>query len=124
MRTPASRRSSAAWQLIIWMLTKLIQECHRVLQSGGKLTIADVGGSNIWKFPGVKFLVRMCLFIYFILVENKSRAWAEARAVANVLSKDDWNLILMNSGFRNIVIRKLKSKYFWVPSPLLIKAEK
>jgi ubiquinone/menaquinone biosynthesis C-methylase UbiE len=103
---------------------KLILESYRVLQSEGKITIADVGGSNIWKFPGVKFFVRSILFIYFILVENKSRAWAEASAVANVLSKDDWNLLLIDSGFRNIVIRKLSSRYFWVPAPLLIKAEK
>jgi len=102
----------------------LILESYRVLRSGGKLTIADAGGSSIWKFPGVKFLVQIAAFIYFFLVENKSRAWAETSAVSNVLSKDDWSLVLMNSGFRNIVIQKLKSRYFWVPSPLLIKAEK
>ena len=103
---------------------KLILECHRVLRSEGKLTIADAGGSNLWKFPGVKFLFRIAAFIYFSLVENRSRAWAESNAVSNVLSKDDWNLVLMNSGFRNIVIQKLKSRYFWIPAPLLIKAAK
>jgi ubiquinone/menaquinone biosynthesis C-methylase UbiE len=102
---------------------KMILECHRVLRSGGKLTIADVGGSNIWKIPVVKFLVRIFAFSYFRLFENITRAWAETSAVSNVLSKDDWSLVLMNSGFRNIVIQKLKSRYFWVPSPLLIKAE-
>ena len=105
-------------------VNQLALESIRILQSGGKLTIADVGGSNILKFPGVKFIVRIALFIYFSLVENKSRAWAELHAVANVQSKEDWTLTLMNSGFRNIVIQKLKSKFFWVPSPLLIKAEK
>jgi ubiquinone/menaquinone biosynthesis C-methylase UbiE len=103
---------------------ELILESYRVLRSGGKLIIADVGGSDKWKFPGVKSLLRIAAFIYFFLVENKSRAWAETSAVGNVLSKDDWSLVLMNSGFRNIVIQKLKSRYFWVPSPLLIKAEK
>jgi len=103
---------------------KMILECQRVLRSGGKLTIADVGGSNIWKIPVVKFLVRIFAFSYFLLFENITRAWAETSAVSNVLSEDDWSLVLMNSGFRNIVIQKLKSRYFWVPSPLLIKAEK
>ena len=103
---------------------KLIQESYRVLQSGGKLTIGDVGGSSLWKLPGVKFLVRMVAFIYFFLAENKARAWAETSAVSNILSKDDWNLVLINCGFRNIRIQKLKSRYFWVPAPLLIKAEK
>ena len=103
---------------------ELILESYRILRSGGKLTIGDVGGSNIWKFPGVKFLLRIIAFSYFFLVENKSRAWAEASAVSNVLSKDDWSRVLMNCGFRNIVIQKLKSRFFWVPAPLLIKAEK
>jgi len=102
----------------------MIQESVRVLQDGGKLTIADVGGSNVLKIPGVKFFVRIALYIYFALAENKIRAWAEADAVSNVLSKEDWTLILRNSGFRNIVVQKLKSRYFWVPSPLLIRAEK
>lgn len=105
-------------------VTQLISESHRVLQSRGKLTIADAGGSNFWKLPGMKFLLRIAAFIYFFLVENKSRAWAESDAVANVLSKDDWNQILINSGYQNIMIRELKSRYFWIPSPLLIKAEK
>jgi len=105
-------------------VNKLLLESYRVLRSGGKLTIADAGGSGLWKFPGVKFLLRIVAFIYFFLVENKSRAWAETGAVSNILSNDGWNLVLMNSGFRNIVIQKLKSRHFWVPSPLLIKAEK
>jgi ubiquinone/menaquinone biosynthesis C-methylase UbiE len=103
---------------------KLVLESYRVLQSGGKVTIADVGGSNVMKFPPVRFLVRIFAFCYFILFENIKRAWAETRAVSNVLSKDDWNLVLIESGFRNIVIQKLTSRYFWVPAPLLIKAEK
>ena len=103
---------------------KLIHECYRVLRSGGKLTIADAGGSSLWKFPGVKFLLRIAAFVYFFLVENKSRAWAETNAVSNVLSKDEWNQILLNSGFRDVAILKLKSRFSLVPAPLLIKAEK
>jgi ubiquinone/menaquinone biosynthesis C-methylase UbiE len=103
---------------------KLLGECHRVLRSGGKLTIADAGGSPAWKIPGVKFLLRLAAFGYFSLVENKTRAWAEARAVSNVLSKEEWTQVLLQSGFREIVIRELRSRYSWVPSPLLIKAEK
>jgi ubiquinone/menaquinone biosynthesis C-methylase UbiE len=103
---------------------KLLFECKRVLRSGGKLTIADVGGSSLMKVPVINFLFRLVVFSYFFLYENKSRAWAESRAVSNVLSKDDWNLLLENAGFRDILIRELKSKYFWIPAPLLIKAEK
>jgi ubiquinone/menaquinone biosynthesis C-methylase UbiE len=105
-------------------VNKLIRESYCILQSGGKLTIADVGGSKILKIPPVRFIVRVFAFCYFILFENKTRAWAESSAVSNVLSSEEWSLVLTNSGFRNIVIQKLSSRYFWVPAPLLIKAEK
>jgi ubiquinone/menaquinone biosynthesis C-methylase UbiE len=105
-------------------VNKLIRESYWILQSGGKLTIADVGGSKFLKFPPVRFIVRVFAFCYFILYENIARAWAESNAVSNVLSSEEWSLVLTNSGFRNIVIQKLSSKYFWVPAPLLIKAEK
>jgi ubiquinone/menaquinone biosynthesis C-methylase UbiE len=105
-------------------IKKLIQESYSILQAGGKLTIADVGGSKIMKFPGVKLLVRIFAFCYFLLFENFPRAWAESSAVSNVLSSEDWRLVLVKSGFRNIVIQKLSTRYFWVPAPLLIKAEK
>jgi ubiquinone/menaquinone biosynthesis C-methylase UbiE len=103
---------------------QLISESYRVLQNGGLLTIADVGGSNILKIPVIKFFVELLVFCYFILFENISRAWAETKAVSNVCSKDNWSLILKNAGFRNIVIQELTSRYFWVPAPLLIKTEK
>jgi ubiquinone/menaquinone biosynthesis C-methylase UbiE len=103
---------------------QLISESYRVLQSGGKLTIADVGGSSILKFPVIKFFVKLSVFCYFILFENITRAWAETNAVSNVLSKDDWNLVLRDSGFRNINVQELTSRYFWVPAPLLITSEK
>jgi ubiquinone/menaquinone biosynthesis C-methylase UbiE len=128
MEMPYSR---SAFSLVICGLAThhmevdtLIQECHRVLCSGGRLAIADAGGSRLWKIPGVKFLLRLAAFVYFSLVENKTRAWAETGAVANVRSKEEWHQILAFSGFRGIMIQRLKSRYFWVPAPLLINAEK
>ena len=105
-------------------VNQLVGETNRVLRNGGRLTIADVGGSKILKNPVVKFLVRVVAFCYFLLHENKTRAWAESDAVSNVLSKDDWSVLLWEYGFRNIAIQELKTRYFWVPAPLLIKAEK
>jgi ubiquinone/menaquinone biosynthesis C-methylase UbiE len=103
---------------------KLILESYRILQNDGKITIADVGGSSLLKIPVVKFIARMIVFCYFILHENISRAWAETSAVSKVLSSEMWEHVLSNSGFHNIEIKKLKSRFFWVPSPLLIKATK
>jgi ubiquinone/menaquinone biosynthesis C-methylase UbiE len=102
----------------------LLKESFRVLQKGGNLTIADVGGSDLLKNPIIRFMARIFAFCYFILYENVNRAWAESTAVSNVLSKEDWNIALNNFGFRNIFIQKLQSRFFWVPAALLIKAEK
>ncbi len=101
-----------------------IAESYRVLQEGGKLSIADAGGSVFWKIPGVKHIIRIAAFFYFAIVENRTRAWAEVNAVSNVRSKDEWTELLSNSGFKNIKIQNLKSKYFFIPSPLMIQAQK
>jgi len=102
----------------------LLSESWRILNEGGILSIADVGGSNLWKLPVVKFFLRIAAFIYFLFTENINRAWAEAGAVSNVRSKEEWFDLLTETGFQNIKITKLKSKYRWVPEPLVIQAIK
>ncbi len=102
----------------------LLAETWRVLKENGNLSIADVGGSDLWQSPVVKFFLRIAAFIYFLLKENISRAWAEADAVSNVRSKDEWFDLLIDAGYRDIKITKLKSKHRWVPEPLVIQAVK
>ena len=102
----------------------LLLETWRVLGEGGRLSIADVGGSDLWKLPVVKFFLRIAAFVYFLLKENIHRAWAEAEGVSNVRSKEEWLDLLKENGFQNIKITKLKSKYRWVPEPLVIQAVK
>ena len=103
---------------------RLLSETWRILSKDGVLSIADVGGSNLWKSPLVKFFLRIAAFVYFLLKENISRAWAEAEAVSNVRSKEEWFDLLIETGFRNMKITKLKSKHRWVPEPLIIQAIK
>jgi len=102
----------------------LLAETWRVLKENGNLSIADVGGSDLWQSPVVKFFLRIAAFIYFLLKENVSRAWAEADAVSNVRLKDEWFDLLIDAGYRDIKITKLKSKHRWVPEPLVIQAVK
>jgi ubiquinone/menaquinone biosynthesis C-methylase UbiE len=103
---------------------KLITEAHRVLQRGGILTIADVGGSPLWRFPGVKGLVKIAAFLYYFLKEDASRAWAEASAVSNVLSLEEWFGILSVFDFSEYTVTRLTSKYSWIPEPVIINATK
>lgn len=102
----------------------LVAECSRVLQEGGTLLVADAGGSLYWKIPGVKLLLRVAAYIYFSLNENRKRAWAEAKAVSNVLSPEEWGSMLAGAHFHRITIEKMKSRFFFVPSPLIIQASK
>lgn len=102
----------------------LLSESWRILGQKGMLSIADVGGSSLWKSPVVKFFLRIAAFIYFLFTENIHRAWAEAEAVSNVRSKEEWFDLLVTNGFKNIKITKLKSKHFWIPEPLVIQAIK
>lgn len=103
---------------------RLLSESWRVLQAGGLLSIADVGGSPLWKSPPVRFLLRIAAFTYFLIQENAHRAWAEAEAVSNVRSGEEWSDLLLETGFGQVKITKLKSKYRWVPEPLVIQAVK
>lgn len=123
--------ASGSFQLITCALAThhmdvrlLLEESWRVLREGGHLSIADVGGSDLWKLPVVKFFLRIAAFMYFLFTENISRAWAEAGAISNVRSKDEWFDLLTGIGFRDIRITKLKSKHRWVPEPLVIQAIK
>jgi ubiquinone/menaquinone biosynthesis C-methylase UbiE len=103
---------------------KLLMEVHRILRSGGALAFADVGSTNIWKLPGVKWVLRFFAFGYYLLHESINRAWAEAGAVSNVRSKEEWYSLLNKLNYSNISITKLETKNFWVPSALIIHAEK
>ena len=103
---------------------KLVSECRRILQKEGCLSIADVGASPFWLLPGIKTIVRVFVFFFFLFRETLNRAWAEAGAISNIRTIDDWNDILRQTGFRDIKITKLKSKYFWIPEPHIIIAKK
>jgi ubiquinone/menaquinone biosynthesis C-methylase UbiE len=103
---------------------KLISEMYRILQNGGSLSIADVGASAVWKLPGIKLLLRLAAFVYFLFKETLNRAWAEAGAISKIRSIEEWNEILHNIGFTDIKFTKLKSKHFWIPEPHIISAIK
>ncbi|HLO33386.1 MAG TPA: methyltransferase domain-containing protein [Anaerolineales bacterium] len=102
----------------------LLSETYRILYQGGMLSIADVGGSDLWKLPIVKFFLRIAAFVYFLIKEDINRAWAEADAVSNVRSKEEWSELLIEAGFQDIKITKLRSKHRWIPEPLVIQAIK
>lgn len=103
---------------------QLASEIHRILKTDGRFSLADVGGAKWWRNPIINFFIKILAYIYFLVTENKDRAWAEASAVSNVFTAEDWHRILIDAGFNKVKITHLKSKKFWVPDPLLIQAYK
>jgi ubiquinone/menaquinone biosynthesis C-methylase UbiE len=105
-------------------IPKMMAETHRILKVGGRFSLGDVGGAKLWKFPPINLFIKILAFIYFLLTENKDRAWAEATSVSNLKTAEEWHLTLKENGFTEIKITTLSSNKFWVPSPLLIQAKK
>jgi ubiquinone/menaquinone biosynthesis C-methylase UbiE len=102
----------------------MLSEIKRVLKNGGRISIADAGGTRLWHLSVIKGLIKVAAFLYFLAVENISRAWAEAAAVSNIRTADEWKSILSELGFVDIRISKLPSKRFWTPDPLILEAIK
>ena len=105
-------------------VARLLAELTRVLRQEGVLSIADVGSTAIWRLPGVKLLLRLAAFIYFILHASLRRAWAEASSISNIRSEGDWFSMLSQLGYKDISIVQLKTRYFWRPKPFMIHATK
>lgn len=103
-------------------ITLMLSEMKRVLKPGGLLSIVDVGTSPIWEKKIFQSVARAIAFIYFLIKENSSRAWAEAAAVSNLRTPQGWEDDLSRAGFTSIRIKKLKSKYKWAPEPLSIQS--
>jgi ubiquinone/menaquinone biosynthesis C-methylase UbiE len=109
----------ATHHMDIDLLLKNIQHC---LKKGGTLHIADAGGSSKWKNRIIKTIIKILAFVYFFFIENLSRARAESAAVANIHTADEWKKLLEDNAFRKIEIIELKSRRFWAPNPLIMKA--
>ena len=102
----------------------LLAEMHRLLKPEGTIAILDVGGSPSWKNPLVKLFIRVLAFVYFFITENKSRAWAEASALTNIRTSQEWRADLLELGFNDFEVSELQSRKIWVPNPLVIYAKK
>jgi ubiquinone/menaquinone biosynthesis C-methylase UbiE len=100
----------------------MLSEMRRVLKPGGLLSIIDVGTSPFYKTKIFRFFARIIFFTFFLLRENSPRAWAEAAAIDNLRTPEDWQNDLSQAGFKDVRITKLKSKYRWTLEPLSIQS--
>lgn len=102
----------------------VLDEMFRVLKAGGRIIIADAMGSTTWRLPGINALIRAATFVYFLPQEGYARARAEASALSNVYNENEWDQNLTRAGFDDIKINNLPSSHSWLPSPLVIQAQK
>jgi ubiquinone/menaquinone biosynthesis C-methylase UbiE len=102
----------------------LLSNIYRSLEPGGCAHLADAGGSSGWKNGMIRFFIKTAAFIYFLFMENYSRAVAESSAIANIHTAQEWKMIIGKMGFDHIEVKELPSKKFWAPNPLIMKFQK
>jgi demethylmenaquinone methyltransferase/2-methoxy-6-polyprenyl-1,4-benzoquinol methylase len=100
----------------------MLREIKRTLKRDGKLSMIDAGVSQIWHSPIISFFARVIAFIIFLFRENPTRAYAEAMAVSNVYTADEWFEILSDLGFSQITIEEIPMEKKWLPAPLAMRA--
>ena len=98
---------------------QLTAEIYRILKENGRFSLADVGGSKLWRNPVVNFFIKILAYLYFLITENKDRALAEASAVSNVFTAEDWQQILSKVGFKEIKITLLEIQQILGPRPII-----
>jgi len=103
---------------------QLLANIHHALKPGGSIFLADAGSSSAWKNAMIKSSIKIAAFLYFLFQENLTRAKAEAGAIGNILSTEEWEESVSRAGFAEIEIERIPSGKFWAPDPLIIRASK
>jgi ubiquinone/menaquinone biosynthesis C-methylase UbiE len=100
---------------------RMLFEMRRVLKTGGRLLIADVGGSAFWQSLWGRIWLRV-LMIQFGLTHSRARTAAEIQAFPNILTSAQWRTALTSQGFGQVEIDEAPARRRWFPRGLVMSA--
>lgn len=102
----------------------VLLQMRRVLKDGGRIVLASVNAPAIWRSALGGLAIRVALLLYS-WTQRSFRAQAEAAAVPNLRTVNEWQSILRNVGYHRIeVVDRIPPRRIWYPGGLILSAEK
>jgi ubiquinone/menaquinone biosynthesis C-methylase UbiE len=103
---------------------RVLPEIRRVLKDGGRLIMACVGAPSVWRSFVGSALLRIGT-LWYSRTHGGARAQAEADAVPNLRTAEEWQKMLSDLGFGALeLVASLAARRPWYPDALVIRAIK
>lgn len=102
-------------------LHDMLSEQRRVLKDGGWLVLAEAGAPAFWRSWWGKAFLWLSLHLFGVYARGV-RARAEAAAVSNLRTAEEWRVLLSGAGFTRIEVGEERARRAWYPRILTIRA--
>ena len=102
-----------------------LTEMRRVMKKDGRLFLSAVGALPSWRSSWKSAFVKAFTFLWFSITNKQARARAEVEAFANVFTREEWQVLLVEHGFSKIEIDiGYQGRRPWYPNALFMGAER
>ncbi|MCD6287142.1 MAG: class I SAM-dependent methyltransferase [Anaerolineae bacterium] len=103
-------------------VARTLSEIGRVLTEDGRLNLGVVGVPLFWRSWWGEKIVVAGIRAFYRFTHGGPRAQAESDAFYNLHTGEEWRAILSASGFVDIEITEIPSRFRWGPNALFVKA--